>query len=111
MTMKKRIFISNTIMVLISLLILLVIGGVLEMFFIVFIVAGIVVIAGLLLCCQIFTRWMIKRIMRPVVYDEDDEFGVVCNTFNDMQMPVMDGIEATCCIRSSRNEWIYIKTN
>lgn len=99
--------------------------GVLEMFFIVFIVAGIVVIAGLLLCCQIFTRWMIKRIMRPVdelnqgaervmngnldepvVYNEDDEFGVVCNTFNDMQKNLKEGMEKNERYERARTEMV-----
>lgn len=99
--------------------------GVLEMFFIVFIVAGIVVIAGLLLCCQIFTRWMIKRIMRPVdelnsgaervmngnldepvVYNEDDEFGVVCNTFNEMQKNLKEGMEKNERYERARTEMV-----
>ena len=71
--------------------------GVFEMFIIVFVIAGMIIIAGLLLCSQIFTKLMIRRIMKPVDelnqaairindgnfdepagYHEKDEFGEVC---------------------------------
>ncbi len=35
-------------------------SGVIEMFVVVFVIAGVIVIAGLLLCCQIFTKWIMQ---------------------------------------------------
>ncbi len=99
--------------------------GVFEMFIIVFIVAGIIIIAGLLLCCQMFTKFMIKRIMHPVdelnkaamrikdgnlnepiTYAEKDEFEEVCNTFNDMQQNLKDGIEKNARYEKARTEMV-----
>lgn len=99
--------------------------GVFEMFIIVFIGAGIIIIAGLLLCSQIFTKMMIKRIMRPVdelnraairinegnfdepiLYEEDDEFMEVCRTFNDMQQHLKESIEQSRAYEKARTEMI-----
>lgn len=99
--------------------------GVFEMFVIVFIIAGIIIIAGLLLCCQIFTRFMIKRIMRPVdelnqvairvkdgnldepvVYASHDEFEEVCNTFNEMQSNLKAGMEQNAKYEKARTEMV-----
>lgn len=99
--------------------------GMFEMFIIVFAIAGIIVIAGLLLCCQLFTRSMIRRIMKPVdelnqaalrinngnlnesiQYDVDDEFGEVCHTFNEMQLHLKEGIEKTEKYEKARTEMI-----
>lgn len=99
--------------------------GVFEMFIIVFIISGIVLIGGLLLCTQLFTKWMIKRIMKPVDelnqaamrindgnleepvrYEENDEFGEVCNTFNEMQKHLKEGMEKSARYEKARTEMI-----
>lgn len=99
--------------------------GVFEMFIIVFIISGIVLIGGLLLCTQLFTKWMIKRIMKPVDelnraakrindgnleepvrYEENDEFGEVCNTFNEMQKHLKEGMEKSARYERARTEMI-----
>ncbi len=99
--------------------------GVFEMFIIVFLVAGIIIIAGLLICCQIFTRRMIRQIMKPVdelnraavrindgnleepiVYDAPDEFKEVCDTFNQMQQHLKEGIERSAKYEKARTEMI-----
>jgi len=54
--------------------------GMFEMFIIVFIVLGVVAIAGLLLCCQFFTKLMIKRIMKPV----DVELSILGQSLNSL---------------------------
>lgn len=100
-------------------------SGVFEMFIVVFVIAGVIVIAGLLLCCQIFTRWMINRIMKPVdelnraatrikngnldepvCYNEPDEFGEVCNTFNEMQKNLKEGMEKNIRYEKARTEMV-----
>lgn len=99
--------------------------GVFEMFIIVFIIAGMIIIAGLLLCSQIFTRMMIKRIMKPVdelsdaalridagnfdepiKYDHNDEFSRVCDTFNTMQQHLKEGIEKSQKYEKARTEMV-----
>lgn len=99
--------------------------GVFEMFIIVFIIAGMIIIAGLLLCSQIFTRMMIKRIMEPVdklsdaalridsgnfdepiQYEHNDEFAPVCDTFNTMQQHLKEGIEKTQKYEKARTEMV-----
>ena len=99
--------------------------GMFEMFLIVFVVSGIVGIGGLLLCCQFFTRAMIKRIMRPVdelnqaavrikegnleqpiQYEEPDEFGEVCQTFNAMQSHLKEEMEKTQRYEKARTEMV-----
>lgn len=99
--------------------------GVFEMFVIVFIIAGIIIIAGLLLCCQLFTKFMIKRIMQPVeelhqaaarvkdgnldepiVYAAHDEFEEVCNTFNEMQSNLKAGMEKNAKYEKARTEMV-----
>lgn len=99
--------------------------GVFEMFIIVFILAGMIIIAGLLLCSQIFTRMMIKRIMKPVdelsdaalridagnfdepiQYKHNDEFAKVCDTFNTMQQHLKEGIEKTQKYEQARTEMV-----
>ncbi len=99
--------------------------GVFEMFIIVFIIAGMIIIAGLLLCSQIFTRMMIKRIMEPVdklsdaalridsgnfdepiQYGHNDEFAPVCDTFNTMQQHLKEGIEKTQKYEKARTEMV-----
>lgn len=99
--------------------------GVFEMFIIVFVIAGIIIIAGLLLCCQLFTKAMIKRIMKPVdelnqaairindgnfeeliCYQEEDEFGEVCHTFNEMQRHLKEGMEKNAKYEKARTEMV-----
>lgn len=99
--------------------------GVFEMFIIVFIIAGLIIIAGLLMCSQIFTRMMIKRIMKPVdelsdaalridagnfdepiKYEHNDEFSRVCDTFNTMQQHLKEGIEKSQKYEKARTEMV-----
>ena len=99
--------------------------GIFEMFIIVFVMAGIVIIAALLLCSQLFTKMMIRKIMKPVdelnraalrikegnleepiVYQEKDEFGEVCDTFNQMQRHLKEGIEKSQAYEKARTEMI-----
>lgn len=99
--------------------------GLFEMFIIVFVIAGMIIIAGLLLCSQIFTKLMIKRIMKPVDelnqaairindgnfdepvgYHEPDEFGEVCETFNRMQEHLKESIEQSKAYEKARTEMI-----
>lgn len=99
--------------------------GVFEMFVIVFIISGIIIITGLIICSQIFTGMMIKRIMKPVDelnnaamrikegnfdepvnYSEKDEFGEVCETFNNMQKHLKESIEKTQSYEKARTEMV-----
>lgn len=99
--------------------------GVFEMFIIVFVISGIIIIAGLLICCQLFTKAMIRRIMKPVdelnqaairinegnlevpvCYQIDDEFGEVCQTFNEMQRHLREGMEKSARYEKARTEMI-----
>lgn len=99
--------------------------GMFETFIIAFIVGGIFIIAALLVCTQIFTRLMIRRIMKPVdelgaaakrindgnldqpiIHANKDEFTEVCNTFNDMQVHLKEGIEQAEAYERARSEMI-----
>lgn len=99
--------------------------GIFEMFVLVFVIAGIVMIAVLLLCSQIFTKIMIRRIMKPVdelnqaairikegnldepvSYCVRDEFGEVCETFNKMQKHLKEDIEKANAYERARTEMI-----
>lgn len=99
--------------------------GVFEMFIIVFVISGIILISGLLLCCQLFTKAMIKRIMKPIdalnqaairinhgnleepiCYEADDELGEVCNTFNEMQKHLKEGMEKNEKYEKARTEMV-----
>ena len=99
--------------------------GMFEMFLIVFAISGFLAIAGLLLCCQLFTKSMIKRIMKPVdelnqavlrindgnldepiSYDKEDEFGKVCHTFNEMQKHLKEGNEQKEKYEKARTEMV-----
>lgn len=99
--------------------------GMYEMFLIVFAISGFLAIAGLLLCCQLFTKSMIKRIMKPVdelnravlrindgnldepiTYDREDEFGKVCHTFNEMQKHLKEGNEQKEKYEKARTEMV-----
>lgn len=99
--------------------------GMFEMFIIVFISGGILIIIALLLCSQIFTKMMIKRIMKPVdqlnsavnrindgnfeepiIYEKNDEFAEVCNTFNEMQKHLKMGFEQREAYEKARTEMI-----
>ena len=99
--------------------------GMFEMFVIVFVLSGFIIIAGLLLCSQLFTKMMIKKIMKPVdelklaakrindgnleqaiSYGEADEFGEVCDTFNIMQQHLKEGMEKNASYEKARTEMI-----
>lgn len=100
-------------------------GGMFETFIIVFVITGLLAIAGLLLLSQIFTRMLVKKIMKPVevleqaakrindgdldtsiLYEEQDEFRPVCNTFNKMQAHLKEGMEKNAAYEKARTEMI-----
>lgn len=100
-------------------------GGMFETFIIVFVITGLLAIAGLLLLSQIFTRMLVKKIMKPVEvleqaakrindgdldtsirYEEQDEFRPVCNTFNKMQAHLKEGMEKNAAYEKARTEMI-----
>lgn len=96
-----------------------------EVFVIVFFITGLIAITALLLGTQLYTRLLIKRIMRPVeelklaadrigdgnldmpvLYKEPDEFLEVCDTFNTMQEHLKEGIEKNAAYEKARTEMI-----
>lgn len=100
-------------------------SGMFETFIIVFVITGFLAIAGLLLLSQIFTRMLVKKIMKPVEvleqaakrindgdldtsirYEEQDEFRPVCNTFNQMQAHLKEGMEKNAAYEKARTEMI-----
>lgn len=99
--------------------------GLFEMFIIVFVVAGVLAILGLLLCSQIFTKILIKKVLVPVEklssaakridegnfdekieYYNDDEFLEVCTTFNNMQEHLKEGIEKNVAYEKARTDMV-----
>lgn len=100
-------------------------GGMFETFIIVFVITGLLAIAGLLLLSQIFTRMLVKKIMKPVevlekaakrindgeldtpiLYEKQDEFQPVCNTFNHMQAHLKEGMEKNAAYEKARTEMV-----
>ena len=100
-------------------------GGMFETFLVVFVITGLLAILGLLLLSQIFTRMLIKTIMKPVevlelaaqrindgdlntpiVYTRQDEFQTVCNTFNRMQEHLREGMERNAAYEKARTSMI-----
>lgn len=100
-------------------------SGMFERFVLVFGVSGFIVVLGLLLCCQMFTKLMIRRIMlpvdelnqaalrinvgnleEPICYNVDDEFGEVCNTFNKMQKHLKEELEKSEKYEKARTEMV-----
>lgn len=74
-----------------------------------FVTIGLISIATLVIISQLFTNWLVKRIMRPinalaegakrivrgnlsepVIYDGKDELAAVCLTFNQMQSHLLE---------------------
>ncbi len=99
--------------------------GMFEMFAIVFAISGIIIIVCLLISSQMFTRFMIKRIMvpvdelnkaakrineqnfdEPIEYDGADEFSEVCETFNSMQKHLKENIEKSKAYEKARTEMV-----
>lgn len=99
--------------------------GLFEMFIIVFVVAGILAILGLLLCSQIFTKMLIKKVLVPVEelrlaakrieegnfskkveYSNEDEFLEVCTAFNNMQQHLKEGIEQSVAYEKARTDMV-----
>lgn len=100
-------------------------NGMFETFIIVFVITGLLAIAGILMLSQIFTRMLVKKIMKPVevlklaaqrindgeldtpiLYEEQDEFQAVCNTFNRMQEHLKEGMEKNAAYEKARTEMI-----
>ncbi|MDF2655818.1 MAG: hypothetical protein K0R19_2292 [Bacillota bacterium] len=90
-----------------------------------FLLIGIAAIAIILLISQIFTNWLIKRIMRPVnaltaganrivqgnlsepvVYEGKDEMTAVCATFNGMQAYLLEERQRNASYEKARTDMI-----
>ncbi|SHJ39782.1 HAMP domain-containing sensor histidine kinase [Parasporobacterium paucivorans] len=99
--------------------------GIFDMFIIVFVVAGVLAILGLLLCSQIFTNMLIRKVLVPVEelrlaakrieegnfdenieYNKDDEFLEVCTAFNNMQQHLKEGVEQSAAYEKARTDMI-----
>lgn len=99
--------------------------GMFEMFIIVFLVTGILAIGAILACSQIFTKRLINLIMFPldqlnaatvrigegnltesINYENDDEFKPVCDSFDQMQNKVREGIEKQASYEKARTEMV-----
>ncbi len=99
--------------------------GVFEMFLIVFLCTGLIVICVLLVCSQLFTRSLVKQIMKPVqylteatvriskgdlsqpiAYASNDEFRAVCDSFDEMQKMLKQSIEQKEAYEKARTEMI-----
>lgn len=99
--------------------------GMLEMFIIIFLSVGLIAIMGILFCSQILTRKLISHIMHPIDklndaakridngnlevpidYIEKDEFYEVCQTFNNMQIHLKEGIEKNAAYEKARTDMI-----
>lgn len=99
--------------------------GMFDEFLIVFLVIGVLSIAGILLCSQIFTRYLIKEILRPVneldvaakridsgdltipiCYQTEDEFKGVCDSFDMMQEHLREGMEKNAAYERARTEMV-----
>jgi signal transduction histidine kinase len=99
--------------------------GVFEMFLMVFLCTGLIVICVLLVCSQLFTRSLVKQIMKPVqylteatvrmskgnlsqpiAYGCNDEFRAVCDSFDEMQKKLRQSIEQKEAYEKARTEMI-----
>lgn len=99
--------------------------GMFEEFIISFIVLGLLCVGIILLCSQIATKLLIKKIMipvnqldiaskrvttgylsTPINYSGNDEFKNVCDSFDSMQLHLKEGIEKNNAYEKARREMI-----
>lgn len=90
-----------------------------------FVTIGLIAIATILIVSQLFTSWVIRRIMRPinaladgakrilagnlsepVVYEGKDELTAVCSTFNQMQSHLLEERERNAFYEKARTDMI-----
>lgn len=126
-TVKRRIFISNALMVVVTLFILLMINVfvIKSVFILLFLADGIICIAVLVIVSQIFTRKLVNHIMEPlnaladgaerirrndlmqdIEYSGDAEFENVCHTFNEMRRAILAGQEKNRKYEKARTDMI-----
>lgn len=96
-----------------------------QLFLLLFIAIGAVVILAILFCSRMFTKKLVMQIMepvdqlaaaaerieggdltQPVVYRQDDEFRNVCDSFNQMQEHIKEGMEKNAAYEKARTEMI-----
>lgn len=96
-----------------------------QLFLLLFILISAVVIIAILLCSRLFTKKLVMQIMepvnqltdaaerieggdltQPVVYQRDDEFRNVCDSFNQMQNHLKEGMEKNAAYEKARTEMI-----
>lgn len=99
--------------------------GMFEMFLIVFLVIGFLSIALILLCSQLFTKYLIRKISEPIEelamgakrisggdlsvpiqYKNEDEFKSVCDSFDLMQKNLKEGMEKNAAYERARTEMV-----
>ena len=96
-----------------------------QLFLLLFITIGAFVILAILLASRMFTKKLVRQIMepvdqlaaaasriesgdltQPVVYLRDDEFRNVCDSFNQMQRHLKEGMEQNAAYEKARTEMI-----
>ena len=96
-----------------------------QLFLLLFITIGAFVILAILLASRMFTKKLVRQIMepvdqlaaaasriesgdltQPVVYPRDDEFRNVCDSFNQMQRHLKEGMEQNAAYEKARTEMI-----
>lgn len=99
--------------------------GMFEMFLIVFLVIGLLAIGVILLCSQLFTKYLIRKISEPIEelgmaakrisggdlsvpinYQKEDEFKSVCDSFDLMQTNLKKGMEKNAAYERARTEMV-----
>ncbi len=99
--------------------------GMFETFLTVFLIIGVFSIGGILLCSQLFTKLLIRKIMEPVDelnraanrvrdgvldvpinYEMDDEFKDMCDSFDLMQAHLKQELEQNKAYEMSRTQMV-----
>lgn len=99
--------------------------GMFEMFLIAFLVVGVLAVACILFCSQLFTKFLIGKILQPVrelqaaaervadgnlaqpiAHKEKDEFLPVCDSFDLMQKSLKEGMEKNAAYERARTEMV-----
>jgi len=90
-----------------------------------FVIIGLIAVATILIISQVFTNWLVKRIMHPinaltegakrivqgnfsepVIYDGKDELVSVCSTFNQMQSYLQEEKNKNATYEKARTDMI-----
>ena len=99
--------------------------SVFQLFLLLFVIVGIIVILAILFCSRIFTKRLVGQIMepvdqlteaaeridrgdltQPVKYERRDEFRNVCDSFNQMQDHLKEGMDKNAAYEKARTEMI-----